>query len=116
MRIKCPNCDKTSTFPARVLEHGATAWTCPSCQRRWRVATAFISADPDHVSEETLARVRGAVKESGFTQAELAHLLGFSAAYISLLLGGKKKLTRQLALQLLHAAGILGDEARSILD
>jgi predicted XRE-type DNA-binding protein len=110
VRIKCPGCENENDHDLALLEQGAFVWTCPSCGRPWRVATALTSIrPPDFVDAKTRRRIKAAIKERGFTQAEIGHFLGFSGPYISTLLSGKRKLSHQMARRLLEAAGVHGD-------
>jgi antitoxin component HigA of HigAB toxin-antitoxin module len=115
LQIRCPQCRKTTEAGTEVLKHGSFEWKCPSCGRTWRVATALTEVEQSHVGPEVLARVRDAIKESGFTQAEIGHFLGFSPPYISTLLSGKRRLTPDMARRLLEAAGIHGGDASDLL-
>lgn len=117
MRIKCPNCNEEMEHGGDLLERGSFLCTCASCNHTWKVSTALTSTGSQYVSDQpgALKLIRKALKKTGFTQAEIGHFLGFSGAYISTLLNGKRKLTHHMALRLLEVAGVHGEEAKAFL-
>lgn len=107
--IQCPACKKEYLGQdIDAVAQKVTVFHCPVCGRSFTVRTVFLLRDRD--IPRFRERLREGMEKCGFTQQQLGDLLGFTGAYVSHVLKGKRVPARPSLW--LQAVGDHDEEAR----
>ncbi len=92
----CPSCGHRTPTRAQIQE-SRLDWACRSCKRTFEIRIVFFERPRPVDNDRFRRQVLNTMRRQGLTQAELGRMIGVSAAYISTILSGKRRVSPQLA-------------------
>ena len=103
--IKCPECGSTADAGVNTITEGAFPWRCKGCNNEWELHAVFFKVRDNYDPKRFRKTLAQAMKARGINQQQLARMAGVTAAYISLILAGKRVPPLPTAQRILEALG-----------
>ncbi len=103
--IRCPACGRATKSDGEV-NRSTFEWTCGHCRQHYEVRVVFLRRPTPIDGDAFRARLQRTMDDEALSQGDVAELAGVSAAYISTVIRGKRRVSPRVAARVDDALGL----------